>query len=294
MFRQIARLTHGVLQIFMYGLVILLALASLALLGAGLAGYLPWPEVMVDLGEFGTHNAGPWLIGAVAAFFVGLASFLPSNKRILQLETSHRNFHIRMEDVAKAYYVAHQADRTGVFTMTSEFDGVRERLAFLRDHPDLATLEAGVLEVSAQMSETSRDLATTYSDEAVARARNFLDERTEELLSIRRRIDTAKREMTDIRSRTEATLAASYATKTEVEELRMAAESMLSDLSDIPVQAAAKQGPKLKAVTTEEPAPTKPRTATARKRSATAKPRRPKTGKAENSNVTPLLREPAE
>ena len=42
-----------------------------------------------------------------------------------------------MEDIARAYHLCHTADRAGVFTLSSEFDSVRERLAYQRDHPDL-------------------------------------------------------------------------------------------------------------------------------------------------------------
>jgi len=49
---------------------------------------------------------------------------------------------------------------------------VRERLSYLRDHPDMDSLEPSVLELAAQMSQQSRELAEIYSDEKVARAKN--------------------------------------------------------------------------------------------------------------------------
>ena len=85
-----------------------------------------------------------------------------------------------MEDVAHAYHMCHTADRAGVFTLSSEFDSVRERLAYLRDHPDLRHMESSVMEVAAQMSQQSRHLADVYSDENVARAKQFLRQRQEE------------------------------------------------------------------------------------------------------------------
>ena len=59
-------------------------------------------------------------------------------------------------------------------------DAVRERLAFLRDHPDLGHLEHDVMEVAAQMGEQARELADIYSDEKVARAKKFLAARQED------------------------------------------------------------------------------------------------------------------
>jgi len=64
--------------------------------------------------------------------------------------------------------------------MSSEFDAVRERLAYLRDHPDLDSLEPQVLELAAQMSHQSRELSDIYNDEKVTRAKTFLKQRQEE------------------------------------------------------------------------------------------------------------------
>jgi hypothetical protein len=50
----------------------------------------------------------------------------------------------------------------------------------LKKHPDLAHLEPEILEIAAQMSYLSRDLALVYSDEAVARAKSFLAQRQAE------------------------------------------------------------------------------------------------------------------
>ncbi|MGR3500174.1 MAG: DNA repair protein [Limimaricola soesokkakensis] len=160
-----------------------LALAAAAALAATIAatlGYLPWLQLSASFGE----TALPWAGMALQIFLTGLlvtlVFFLPSSGRVLSLEKSHRDFRISMDDVARAYHVAHTADRAGVFTMSSEFDAVRERLAFLRDHPDLGHLEHDVMEVAAQMGEQARNLADIYSDEKVARARKFLTQRQED------------------------------------------------------------------------------------------------------------------
>ena len=115
------------------------------------------------------------------ALLVSLCFLVPSSLRVLRLEASHRRFALSMEDVARAYHLAHADDRRGVFRMRSEFDAVRERLAHLREHPDLGGLEPDVLEVAAQMSAQSRRLAETYADDKVERARRFLEQRQEEV-----------------------------------------------------------------------------------------------------------------
>ena len=110
----------------------------------------------------------------------------------MQLETSHRQFAVGMQDVARAYAAVHAADRAETFQLSSEFDSVRERLAYLRDHPDLSTLEPAVLEMAAQMSHVARDLAEVYSDQKIARARSFLKQRQEEVELFNSRLDQAK------------------------------------------------------------------------------------------------------
>lgn len=147
------------------------AAGALGLLGAtGMAalGYWPWVELRVDVDGQPVENAGMYLQLALTVLAVGLCFFLPSNRRIMQLENSHRRFSIGMEDVARAYAAVHAADRAETFRLSSEFDAVRERLAYLRDHPDLSTLEPALLEVAAQMSHLSRELADVYADEKIS------------------------------------------------------------------------------------------------------------------------------
>jgi chromosome segregation ATPase len=122
---------------------------------------------------------------------VGLCFFLPSNTRILRLERSHRDFRLSMADVTEAYRLAHSADRAGVFALSGEFDAMRERLHHLRRHPDLAALEPDLLEVAAQMSLASRDLARTYAEEKVTRAKEFLKARQQEAAAFQDRLTMA-------------------------------------------------------------------------------------------------------
>lgn len=177
-----------------------LMFAAVAGLGLGLSGYTlacafghaPWLSMTATFGGISYTEAGPVVQIAVTVLMLGLCFFLPSNARIMALETSHRRFQIAMEDVARAYRLSHASDREGVFKMKSEFDSVRERMAYLRDHPDLAELEPSVLEVASQMSHVSRDLAQTYSDSSVARARDFLIQRQQEIEDFNSRLDEAK------------------------------------------------------------------------------------------------------
>lgn len=175
-----AALATRALQMIAMTVLALAAAAALAATIAATLGYLPWLQLSASFGE----TALPWAGMALQIFLTGLlvtlVFFLPSSGRVLSLEKSHRDFRISMDDVARAYHVAHTADRAGVFTMSSEFDAVRERLAFLRDHPDLGHLEHDVMEVAAQMGEQARSLADIYSDEKVARARKFLTQRQED------------------------------------------------------------------------------------------------------------------
>jgi hypothetical protein len=165
--------------------VALAAIAGLAGLLGGLTsmsilGLAPWLEIDARFGGAPLPWAGMALQIGFTLFCVGLCFFLPASRRILRLEQAHRDFHINMEDVARAYRVSHAADRKGLFRAASEFDSVRERIAHLRSHPDLGALEPGVLEVAAQMSHEARALAEIYSDEKVERARTFLRQRQEE------------------------------------------------------------------------------------------------------------------
>lgn len=155
-------------------------------------GVLPWLELNMRWGGVTIPQSGMYAQISLTVLAVGICFFLPSNRRIITLENSHRQFAVGMEDVARAYGAVHAADRGQAFRISSEFDGVRERLAYLRDHPDLSSLEPAVLEIAAQMSHISKELAEIYSDDRVARARNFLEQRQFELEQFNTRLDQAK------------------------------------------------------------------------------------------------------
>ncbi|MDC0737399.1 DNA repair protein [Cognatishimia sp. SS12] len=175
-------------------LVILLGLALAMGLMSALAALGVWPWLSLDLrfGETEIANAGMILQLGLTALAFGLFAFLPSHNRIMQLERSHRKFRMNMKDVAEAYWLSHSADRADTFKLAGEFDSIRERLTHMRNHPDLKELEPEILEIAAQMSHQSRDLAKVYSDEKVARARQFLEQRQTEVDALTDRIDMAQ------------------------------------------------------------------------------------------------------
>ncbi len=162
-------------------------------------GYWTWIEMPFSYAGEPVENAGMYLQISATVLAAGICFFLPANARIMQLENSHRSFSVSMNDIARAYGAVHAADRGQTFQLSSEFDAVRERLAYLRDHPDLSTLEPALLEAAAQMSHISRELAEVYSDEKIERARNFLKQRQEELSLFNSRLDQAKAISTEMK-----------------------------------------------------------------------------------------------
>lgn len=174
---------RGIQHFFQTTTIALIAGLAVAMTGFSIAsavGLVPWLSIPMTLGDVALANAGMYIQITLSVVLIGLAFTIPSALRIMQLERSHRDFRISMEDIGNAYRASHAADRAGVFNMSREFDSVRARIKHLREHPSLGSLEAGVLEAAAQMSHESRDLATTYSDEKVERARTFLEQRQQE------------------------------------------------------------------------------------------------------------------
>lgn len=181
---------------------VVFATAALAILCATIAaafGVMPWIGMNLNWDGSTILNAGMYMQIGLTVLTVGICFFLPSNSRIIQLENSHRQFSIGMNDVARAYGAVHAADRGDTFRISTEFDAVRERLAYLSDHPDLSSLEPAVLEVAAQMSHISKELADVYSNDRVARARGFLEQRQFELQQFNERIDQAKIVSTELK-----------------------------------------------------------------------------------------------
>lgn len=198
-FRSLAYLIQFLMQRLALTLFVLAACVLLVATVMAALGQWGWLSLSVQYQGANVEHAGMYAQIAFTALAIGLCFFLPSNRRIMQLETSHRSFSIGMRDVAQAYAAVHAADRQHNFQLSSEFDAVRERLAYLRDHPDLSTLEPALLEVAAQMSHVSTELAQVYSDDKISRARSFLQQRQEEIASFNGRIDQAKAISTEIK-----------------------------------------------------------------------------------------------
>lgn len=155
-------------------------------------GVLPWLSMQAGFGTGPAVDAGMYVQTGLTVLILMLAFYLPANARMMALETSHRKFSLNMHDVAQAYHLAHSADRGETFLLSSEFDAVKERMAFLRHHPDLQSLEPEILELAAQMSQISQELAETYGDARVSRARTFLQQRQEEIETFQKRIEEAQ------------------------------------------------------------------------------------------------------
>lgn len=171
------------------------AVSALILTGVTLLavfGVLPWLQVQASFGATSIANAGMALQIGVTALMVLLCFYLPANSRIMVLENSHRRFQMSMNDVAQAYAITHAADRGGMFTADAEYDSVRERIMYMREHPDLEMLEPEIMEVAAQMSHITRDMAATYSEDKVNRARDFLRQREHELIRFNKQLGRAK------------------------------------------------------------------------------------------------------
>lgn len=162
-------------------------------------GLWPWIDIPLSIAGQPVEHAGIYAQTGLTILAVGICFFLPTNWRIMRLETSHRSFAMNMEDVSRAYAAVHAADRANCFQLSSEFDSVRERLSYLRDHPDLSTLEPALLEVAAQMSHISKELATVYADEKLERARTFLKQRQEEVDQFNARLSQAKSISTEMK-----------------------------------------------------------------------------------------------
>lgn len=206
-----------------------IALCVFGLAGLGLLiftilsalGVMPWLTFTADFQGTSFIYAGQATQIGLTTLLLMLFFFIPSQARLLSLEQSHRSFRISMDDVARAYHLCHTADRAGVFTASSEFDEVRERLTFLRDHPDMSELETDILTVAAQMSQQSKHLADVYSDDKIARAKDFLRQRQTEAENQQARIVEALHICREIQK---------WAQQVEVEESIVA--SQLSRLDD--------------------------------------------------------------
>ncbi|MDQ1848082.1 DNA repair protein [Gemmobacter fulvus] len=186
------RQAQSVAQSLSYVAIISLTAFLIFASGLALLGQMPWPNLPLAWGPVALPQAGMWVQLGLTLLMICICFFLPANARMARLEKSHRTFQINMEDVKRAYALAHAADRTGVFSLSTEFEAMRQRMELLRKHPDLSQLEPELLELAAQMSFQSRDLARAYSEDKVGRARAFLTARQTEADAMAERIKLAR------------------------------------------------------------------------------------------------------
>lgn len=224
---------HFILERLAVLLLCITAAGLIAVTLAAAAGYLPWLTLSLTFGPYHLPEAGPAVQVAITALSVALCVYLPGIGRIMALEHAHRSFHIGMQDVARAYHASHAADRNGVFKLSSEFDSVRARIAHLKAHPDLGELEPGVLEVAAQMSHLSHDLAETYSDASVRRAEDFLIQRQQEIEDFNSRIEEAKVVATSMRRWASRVALEEEVARSQLERLRADLAEILPELAEI-------------------------------------------------------------
>ncbi|MFL4470887.1 DNA repair protein [Tateyamaria armeniaca] len=169
-----------------------LALCLIVMTGLATFGVVPWVTLPLEWNGAAIPAAGLYAQVALTIFALSLCFFLPANWRMMRLEDSHRRFEIGVNDITRAYHAAHAADRDGVFRTEDAFDDMRDRIGFMREHPDLGRLEPEILDLAAKMSHISRDLADAYSDDRVSRARSFLKERQYEVDRFNDRLAHAK------------------------------------------------------------------------------------------------------
>lgn len=185
------RVFLNVFQVFAKWLLIGIAVAAIGATLAAAFGVIPWLDLHTADADGALRPIGPVVQIVGSIFLLALLAYLPGVSRVLELENSHRKFSMSVDDVARAYQISHSADRQSNFALSSEFDSMRARMEQLRDHPDLAMLEPELLELAAQMSHNTRDLAQVYSEQKVRRAKAFLEERQHELDSYQEKVALA-------------------------------------------------------------------------------------------------------
>ena len=195
----IVPLSISVMQIFSFWVFAFAAVFMVSLTVLSLVGWMPWPDLALRFAGVPVANAGMWAQIGLTVMVLSLTVFIPANSRMARLERSHRSFAMGLEDVSRAYKIAHASDRAGVFALSAEFDSVRARMEHLREHPDLQHLEPELLQLAAQMSHETRELARAYSDERVARARIFLRQRQEEVHALTDRLAAARQTCDELR-----------------------------------------------------------------------------------------------
>ncbi len=162
-------------------------------------GLWPWLSFVASVNGAAPQDIGHYVQIGAAVFGLILLIYLPANARMAALERSHRSFNIGMDDVTRAYVAAHAADRASVFTLSGEFENMRSKMEHMRAHPDLRNLEPELLQLAAQMSLQTREIALTYAQDKVDRAKQFLQARQQDIDLMSDRITQAHKICEELR-----------------------------------------------------------------------------------------------
>lgn len=240
-FESMMRVCISLMQRLSLILFAALALGLITMTLLAVLGVVPWVTLPLEWNGAAIPAAGLYAQVGLTAFALSLCFFLPANWRMMRLEESHRRFELGMNDITRAYHAAHAADRDGVFRTEDAFDDMRDRIGYLRDHPDLGRLEPEILDLAAKMSFISRDLAEAYSDERISRARSFLKERQYEIDRFNDRLAHAKAIHSEFSNWITRIELDENVARTQVEKLLDELESMLPELHKAPAPISAVQ-----------------------------------------------------
>ncbi|WP_299725250.1 DNA repair protein [uncultured Tateyamaria sp.] len=241
-FKSMMRVCIALMQRLSLVLFAALAFCLVTLTMLATFGAVPWVTLPLEWNGAAIPAAGIYAQVGLTLFALSLCFFLPANWRMMRLEDSHRRFELGVNDITRAYHAAHAADRDGVFRTEDAFDDMRDRIGYMRDHPDLGRLEPEILDLAAKMSFISRDLAEAYSDERISRARSFLKEREYEIDRFNDRLAHAKAIQSEFSTWITRIELDENVARAQVERLLDELETMLPELNKPHAPVAAIQG----------------------------------------------------
>ena len=98
-FRILAYMFQYLLQRLAFAIFGLAALALTVFTIMAATGQLAWLEIPLNYNGQPVENAGMYAQIGLTVLAIGICFFIPTNRRIMQLENSHRKFSINMDDV---------------------------------------------------------------------------------------------------------------------------------------------------------------------------------------------------
>ena len=101
--KPVLRTAQIFFQMLAMGLFAIVALVSTSWSVLAATGVTPWPALLPGAETENLLITQGFMVG-LAVLSVSLLAFLPGSLRVMRLENSHRQFSVRMEDVARAYY----------------------------------------------------------------------------------------------------------------------------------------------------------------------------------------------